>query len=311
MLHRLRVLLASAWLTCLVALGVQAAPSVVIVSSENSAAYVDTAQSLIDELERSGVSRYSVLTMSASEGLDARAQSPRLYIALGADAMDLLARSGPAVPVLGALLPRSSFEAILQRRGRKATSQFSALFLDQAPARQFDLIHLAFPSVRRIGVLWGPGSARERSELRSQAQVAALQLVEADVGNDQPLFPALRQVVDGTDLLLAVPNPEVYNSNTIQNILLTSFRAHVPMMAFSPAYVRAGALLAVYVTPHQVGVQAAQLARAAMDGKALPVPGAYSTEFQISVNEHVARSFGLSLDAQDLNRRLRRREALP
>jgi ABC-type uncharacterized transport system substrate-binding protein len=65
------------------------------------------------------------------------------------------------------------------------------------------------------------------------------------------------------------------------------------------------------VTPHQVGVQAAQLARAVLQGKALPASGAYSTDFQIAVNEHVARSLGLSLDALELTRRLRLLEGRP
>ena len=305
MLLRLRMVLAGVWLSCIVALGAHAAPSVVIISSEGSAAYVETAQALTEELERSGVPRSAVLMMSTREWMDGRTQSARLYVTLGAEAAGLLAGSAPGVPVLCALLPRSSFEAALLQHGRKAGSQFSALFLDQPPARQLELIRLALPGARRVGVLWGAGLSGDRSEFRVQAQAAALSLLEAEVGSEEQLFPALKHVLEGTDLLLAVPSPQIYNSRTIQNILLTSFRANVPMMAFSPAYVRAGALLAVYVTPHQVGVQAAQLARAVLHGKALPTSGAYSTDFQIAVNEHVARSLGLSLDALELTRRLR------
>lgn len=311
MLHLSRILLAGFWLSCVMALGAQAAPSVLVISSEKSAAYLETAQSLIDELERGGVPRSAVMMLSASEWLEARAQSPRVYVTLGVEAADLLARSNPGVPVLSTLLPRSSFEALLSRHGRKVSSRFSALFLDQLPARQLDLIRLAFPMARRVGLLWGPESSRDRSAWRAQAQLAGLQLVEADVSSEEQLFPALRRVLDGTDLLLAVPSPEVYNNSTIQNILLTSFRANVPLMAFSPAYVRAGAVLAVHVTPLQIGVQAAQITRGVLEGKDLPAFGAYSSDFQISVNEHVARSLGLSLDAQDLRQRLRQREGVP
>ncbi len=311
MLLRLWILLACAWQVCLAAPGAQAAPLVVIVSSDNSAAYVETAQSLIQELERGGLSRHSVLQLNASQWSASRDESPRLYVALGSEAADLLARSATGVPVLCALLPRGSFESILSREGRKGSSRFSALFLDQPLARQFHLIRLAFPALRRVGVLWGPESSRDRGELRALAQASAVQLVEAEVSKDAPLFPALKQVLDGTDLLLAVPSPQVYNNSTIQNILLASFRANVPMMAFSSAYGRAGALLALYVTPVQVGVQAAQMARAVLEGKALPGSGAYSNDFQISVNEHVARSLGLSLDVQFLSRGLRQSEGLP
>ncbi|MEI6732632.1 MAG: ABC transporter substrate binding protein [Comamonadaceae bacterium] len=311
MLLRLRNLFAGLWLTFMVALGACAQSSVVIVSSDDGAAYAEAAQALVQELERGGVSRFSIRRINASEWRDARPQAPRLYVTLGAEAADLLARFVPGAPVLCALLPRNSFEAILLRTGRKVSSQLSALFLDQPAQRQFQLIRLAFPSARRVGVLWGPDQAKDGGEWRTQAQAAGFQLVDAEVGTEDLLFPALKQVLDGTDLLLAVPSPQVYNSRTIQNILLTSFRANVPMMAFSPAYVRAGALLAVYVTPSQVGVQAAHLARAVLEGKTLPASGVYSNDFHISVNEHVAHSLDLSLDEQDLSRRLRQREARP
>lgn len=79
------------------------------------------------------------------------------------------------------------------------------------------------------------------------------------------------------------------------------------MMAFSPAYVRAGALLAVYSTPTQIGQQAGALARGVLLGQPLGVPQ-YPLQFEISVNEHVARSLGLKLDADQLAERLRRLE---
>jgi ABC-type uncharacterized transport system substrate-binding protein len=93
--------------------------------------------------------------------------------------------------------------------------------------------------------------------------------------------------------------------------LLTSFRAKVPLVAFSPAYVKAGALMALHVTPTQVGRQAASLFRGVVQGKGLPAQPVYSSEFSVAVNEHVARSLELTLDAQALGERLRLREAAP
>jgi ABC-type uncharacterized transport system substrate-binding protein len=112
-------------------------------------------------------------------------------------------------------------------------------------------------------------------------------------------------------VLLAVADPQVYNSSSIQNILLASFRAKVPMVAFSPAYVRAGALLALHVTPTQLGQQAGVIAWGVLRDKALsPIP-LYSRDFSVMVNEHVARSLGLSLDGAALRERLQRREVGP
>ena len=84
-----------------------------------------------------------------------------------------------------------------------------------------------------------------------------------------PIFPALKQVLEDAEVLLALADAQIYNSNSLQNILLTSFRARVPLVAFSPAYVRAGALMAVHVTPTQLGAQAGVIARGVLlQGKA-------------------------------------------
>jgi ABC-type uncharacterized transport system substrate-binding protein len=311
MLLRLWILLACVWQVGLAASGAQAAPLVVIVSSDTSAAYLETTQALVGELERMGVAPSKVRSLTVGEWSELVPLSPQLFVTLGAEAANALAKTELRSPVLCTLLPRASFEHALRLGGRKASARFSALYLDQPLSRQIELIHLALPAARRVGVLWGVEPAAEATALKALAQAQGLQLVEAAVSSGEPLFPALRQVLDNADVLLAVPNPQVYNSNTVQNILLTSFRAKVPMQAFSPAYVRAGALLSLHVTPAQVGLQAATLANAVLQGKSLPEAAVYSQDFQVSVNEHIARSFGLILDAEDLRRRLRLRERTP
>ena len=110
---------------------------------------------------------------------------------------------------------------------------------------------------------------------------------------------------------LDVYKRQVYNSNSLQNILLTAFRAKVPMVAFSPAYVRAGALLSLHVTPAQVGAQALALVQGVLHEQALPSGPVESRDFEVGVNEHVARSLGLILDASALRLDLRRLERLP
>lgn len=310
MLVRLRCLLLSCWLGCCVVSAAQAT-DVVIVSSERSPAYAQAAQALVSELERRGGARDEILLLTATEFAGVADLRPKLFVALGAQAAQALAQEALPAPVLCALLPRSSFERVLRASSRKASSQFSALYLDQPLSRQLGLIGLALPEARRIGVLWGPESQAQAPALTTLAQARGLRLLAASVEQDQQLFPALKAVLEDADVLLALADPEVFNSNSIQNILLTSFRARVPLVAFSPAYVQAGALLALHVTPEQVGQQVATLVAAVLQGKALPATPLYSRDFSVAVNGHVARSLGLTLDAAVLRTRLLRAEAPP
>lgn len=310
MLVRLHLLLLTFWLSCLAAPPVQAT-TVVIISSEHSPAYAQVAEVLLRELEREGWSRHDTLQLTAAEFAGAGVLRPKLFLALGTQAASVLAQGAPQAPVLCALLPRSSFERVLRSSGRKASNQFSALYLDQPLGRQLELIQLALPEARRIGVLWGTDSKAQALTLRALAHGRGLTLQEESVEPAELLFPALKAVLADADVLLALADPQVFNSSSLQNILLTSFRAKVPLVAFSPAYVQAGALLALHVTPGQIGQQAAAMATAVLQGKALPTTPLYSQDFSVAVNEHVARSLGLTLDAAALRTRLLRAEAAP
>jgi ABC-type uncharacterized transport system substrate-binding protein len=114
-----------------------------------------------------------------------------------------------------------------------------------------------------------------------------------------------------SDVFLAMADPQVFNSGTIQNLLLTTFRANLPMIAFSPAYVRAGAWLSLHVTPEQVGHQIAPWVHEVLQGRSLPDQPLESNDFEVSLNEHVGRSLNLKVDAAGLRMQLRRLEQLP
>ncbi len=288
---------------------VHATTWVVIVSSERSPAYVEAAEALVSELERQGVSRFDMRQQTALEFKNSGAGTPRLLVALGAQAAQAVAATKPKYPVLCALIPRSSFEAVLRETGQKSSDQLSALYLDQPLSRQLELIRMALPAAKNLGVLWGPESIASEALLKALAATKLLSVVDGNVSGEKFLFPQLKKVLAEADVLLALADQQVFNAQTIQNILLSSFRARVPLVGFSPAYVRAGALLAVFSTPEQIGRQSAALAKDVLLGRSLPATPLYPGSFSVMVNDHVARSLGLSLDASILTDRLKSTES--
>lgn len=287
-----------------------AGEDVVIVGSERGGAYQEAADALMAELERGGVAQRAMRYFTLAE-LEALQTTPKLYVALGTEASAALARREVRIPLLCTLLPRVSFERIARDSGRRPSGHFSALYLSQPPERTLDLIRLALPQARRVGVLWSEESRSQLPALEEAARARGLRVLAAPVRPEEPVFTALKKVLEDVDVLLAMPDPNIYNSGSIQNILLASYRAHVPLVAFSAAYVRAGALIAVHSSPAQLGVQAAQLTRALLQGRGGWPPPQGPQEFSVSLNEPVARSLGLSLDAVALTERLRRLERLP
>lgn len=299
------------WVLC--GAGLVSATEVLVLSSERSLSYNDASQAAVAELVRLGVRRADIAQLAVPELTPAdlgAAQGAKVWITLGSEALArALAREGrPAV--VSALIPRLGFERLLRDNAGKASAPAVAVYLDQPFGRQLDLVHLALPDVKRVGVLWGQESLLQQANLQAAAQSRGIELVAGTVASSATLFAGLKTVLDGADVLLAVADPQIYSGSTIANILLATYRARVPVVAFSPAYVKAGALLAVYSTPRQIGVQAGALARTLLQGGVVPA-SQYPVEFSVAVNEHVARSLGMALDEATLNERMHRMEKRP
>ncbi len=270
-----------------------AAPEVAVVLSEDTPAYREVAEALRAELARSPGPLVRVLPAAAADSLPQRDLA--VVVAVGARA----ARAAAAerrVPVLSILVPRSTFERIAAEAGRAAEPRhFSALYLDQPLARQLDLIRLALPGASRVALLLGPESERLYGPAQAAAADRRLHLAALKIHDESELHPALQKLLAEAHALLALPDPAVFNSVTVSHILLTAYRQRVPVAGFSATYTRAGAVLALYSTPAQIGAQAAEMLRSALASGQLPPPQ-HPRRFTVSANAHVARSLGLALE---------------
>ena len=280
---------------CLIGVSVQSvAAQVAVVLSDDSSPYQEVYQIIREQLGSAGheVSRIYV------EGLtDASLNGARLAVAVGVRAADTIAALPNRSPVLAVLVPRSWYvktgRARLSDGGRRTVS---AIYLDQPFERQAKLIRLAFPEARRVGVLLSAEQGGVLDELEAALRSQRLSLVHATLAEDERLISPLENVLSDADLLLAVPDPRVFNRNTAQSLFLTSYRYRDPVMGYSRSMSRAGALLSLYSSPAQIGRQAAEWVNNALSGVPVRLPSpAYPVYFDISINEQVARSLGFTL----------------
>jgi ABC-type uncharacterized transport system substrate-binding protein len=234
---------------------------------------------------------------------------PQWVVAIGATAQramqELFADDATPPPLLSLLVPRFAFERIADS-GRLRAGTLTAVFLDQPPVRQLDLIRLALPEARNLGMLVGAESRAHVIAFDKAAKERGIKLVTAQV-EAELLFATLQAMLPEVDALLAVPDPAIFNSNTAANILMAAYRNQVPLVGFSPAYVKAGALLAVYSTPVQIGTRGGELLRQGLAGRNLPPPQ-WPGDFVVSVNQDVARSLGFVLNGPQLGEQLRQKE---
>ncbi len=227
----------------------------------------------------------------------AAAALPQLVVTLGAGAyLEGVERAQaiPALqrlPVLAALLPQAAFPAPAAR----GSWRNAAVLLDQPANRIAQLLRLALPEHVRVGVLFGPDSIAGKPALTRALAARGFKLVEQTVPDGGAgIYPALRTLLDESDLLLAMPDKQVFQSDNMHNILLAAYRQRIPVVSYSAAHVRSGALLSLHTEPADVARQLAEALRQWQAGRGLPPP-ALAESGSVAVNDQVARSLGLSL----------------
>ena len=279
---------------------------VTVVLSEEGGAYAQVANKLRAVLTQGGsTAKLPLKVITLKEGESLRADPGQLLVAVGTGAMESLAQKNLPQPMLSVLVPRTAFEKTAHQNGRlKDPHSFSAITLDQPWARQFALIRHALPGRTKVGILLTPNSTELAATLSAAAKTAGCIAIIGIVDNEADLLPELKQLLAESNVLLAIPDPLIYNRNTVQSILLTTYRHQVPVLGFSSSYVKAGAIAAVFSVPEQIGQQAAEIIQRLGADRRLPPPQP-PLYFSVGVNTQVARSLGISLDDEaTLNNKL-------
>lgn len=284
------------------------AAQVLLLLSEESSAFSEAAEAIGAELRSAG-HRTQSLSLPLRTDESAALTGNALIITLGTRAAQTVSSLAPRSLVLHTLLPRSAFEKLTARGDD--LRRVSAVFIDQPASRQIELLRIALPDWTRAAFVTSRESSELGQRLVASARDKRLRPVLEQLNDESELYPTLQRVLADPAVLVAVPDATLFNNRTISNILLTAYHQRSPVVGFSPAYVKAGALIALYSTPAQIGQQAGEAARAGLASGSLPPPAA-PRHFRVGTNRYVARSLGINLDdAAVLQERLERSEGLP
>ncbi|MDY6912957.1 MAG: ABC transporter substrate binding protein [Planctomycetota bacterium] len=161
---------------------------------------------------------------------------------------------------------------------------------------QFQTIADALPGTKSLGMLYRSRTTKGTALLK-QAKGAlprGWRLEAVDVDKHASVAKAIEALLArDVDIVWTAPDASLYKTATVRSLLLAAVRQKTPIFGFSPAFVRAGALLGVGVSPVDQGEQAATLTdrlltKQAGAGQAVP-------KFEIAVNLIVAEKLSVSL----------------
>ena len=221
-------------------------------------------------------------SLDLTEALQSR--DTHMVVAIGNRAVSEVAARKPAQPVIATMILRGTpVEAAAQ------------LTLDLPLTIPLDAIHALLPRTSRIGIIRNPARSRHSAEaLENQARREGFQAIVKDCDSPGCLLKTLASLRNRVDVLLCFPDPDLYNAATIPPLVMASIEYRLPVVGFSPAFVHAGAAVAVYPDYRALGRQAAELALRVQRHEYKSDGSEESpSKVRIAVNQRIARLLGL------------------
>jgi len=291
--------------------GAAASAQIVTLTSVEAEPYTMAFRAFQDALSRQGqkvqIKEYVLKEGASKERIlaEIRERPPSLVLTMGSSATSLVRGQVKEVPVVFCMVLNPLASGLVQSM-QSSGSNLTGASLDIPVKLQFEALQGVVPSVRRVGVLYNPKETEKVvAPAVKTATALGLELVAIPVTSPEEV----QEMVDALprkkiDALWSVADSTVFSSSRSAEFLLRrTLEARIPVMGLSPAFVKAGALLALSVDYKDVGLQCGEQAAQVLAGQ-LPssLPITVPRKVTLYVNLNVARAIGITIPSQVLDR---------
>lgn len=193
----------------------------------------------------------------------------------------------------------------------KSTNKNNAvLYMTQSYCRKIKLIKLINSHWKVISLLNSQDKPVNSKKIQQCANKYGITIYTVNTRSEENMTDHVKDALNHSDVLLALPDKNIYNSHTVKNILLTSYRHRKPVIAFSNNFVNAGALASIHSSVEQISHSASTLIEQYFKlGSQFKKPVNYPQSFDISINRQVFRALEIpSPDIDKLEKSLKQPE---
>ena len=278
----------------------------VVILCPDDARVLQTATAIKDLLSERGYRNVLVtfprnLTGDGEKSVKKRLQdlNPTAILAGGTEAATVALESTTS-SVLFFLVPNALDAPFLSPRS-EFRQRAAGITTDVAPERQIARLLAIDPRIRRVGVLCSERSARSADALRAAGlrRGISVTVFEAAKGD----FGKAVEALDGAGLeaVVMVPDAAVYNSHSVQRLLLWGIRQKRSVWAFSANVVKAGAVGGQFADQESIVAQTVDMLERVLTGTPVNRIGLeYPQKTDEAFNERTAELIGVSPSPEEL-----------
>jgi len=189
--------------------------------------------------------------------------NPKVILAVGLRAAKLLKMLVNDVPIVFCMAMHP-----VQNGLRTDTS--TGVHLEPSAADQLKAVIRIIPHVKKIGIIYDPRrTGRLVAEFSDAAAELKLEIVAVSVKNQAEAQKALMEMPEKAQALWLLRDPTVLTRELFNQSLILQFEKRMPLIAFSPQFVRKGAFFSYSADYPRQGRKAAEIVKAIIEGKSL------------------------------------------
>jgi putative ABC transport system substrate-binding protein len=224
---------------------------------------------------------------------------PDLIFAIGIWALQVAVEEIRDIPVVFAMVLNPS--TVIGHEARNITGASMNVPIEQ----QIALLRRASPQVRRIGAVYDPsktGFLVKQAERIAREQ--GVRLFAKAIASPKDSVAALDAMQGEIDALWILPDVTVLAPESVQYMLLFSFRNRIPLLGLSENQAKMGALLGLsFGSGRDIGSQAGEMAKEILSGRSAEgIPVTTARKLKLTVNLKTAGKIGLQIPKDILDR---------
>ncbi len=168
-----------------------------------------------------------------------------------------------------------------------------------SPEDYFRSLQRIYPRVQRIGTVYDPRQTGFLvNEGRKAAKALNLDLIAVPVSSTKEAIKGLDKIKRTIDALWMLPDSTVLKRQSLEYMMLLSFRHRIPLVAVSKKYVKKGAFMALGVDYQKIGQQSGQIAIQMLHGPlSRKKTTVFAKDFEIIINLKTAKKLRIEIPA--------------
>ncbi len=185
-------------------------------------------------------------------------RKPTVLVTVGSRSTRIAKSIHPDIPIIFASVLNPVTSGIVQNiefPGQPITGAS----LDISVELQLQKFVQLVPNLNKVGVLYSEKTRYIVDQAEAWAAGQSVEVVSFEIRSPKDLPKGVDFLIQNCDGIWAIPDELIYTPQSTKHIMLESFRSRIPIMGFSPSFVKSGALFALIVDHKYVGVQAGEL----------------------------------------------------